>query len=379
MSAAQVDRLQFRDPARARGLLDRLRALTAHRVDRPVTLMHVCGTHEQAIARFGLRSVLPPGLDLVMGPGCPVCVTSAAEIDAAVDLTRRGVRVATYGDMIRVPGTTLSLADAQTEGGRVELVYGVDQAVELARAEPETPMVFFATGFETTAVTTAAALLAGPPDNFFVYSAHKYVPPAMEVVAAMPDTRVEGFLAAGHAATITGFELFEPMAKAWGKPIVIMGFEPLDILAALVRAVELVVSGTPTVENLFPRCVTGPGNGRALDALWQVFELTRGHWRGIADLDAADLDLRAEFARWDARVRFDLPRQLGDGTAHAACPVCPPQQRCGDILVGNARPDDCPLFGKACTPDSPVGASMVSSEGMCRIWFQYGGRPELGP
>ena len=210
----------------------------------PVSVMHVCGSHEQAIARFGLRATFPRALNVIMGPGCPVCITDMPEVDEGVALARQGVRIATYGDMVRVPGTAMSLADAQAEGAKIDVVYSVARPSNCAEQVDE-PVVFFATGFETTAVATAAVILAGVPDNFSVLSAHKYIPPVMEIVAEMPETRVEGFLAAGHAATITGWGVFEPFVAAPHLPVVVAGFEPLDILAALVTLVELVRDRTP--------------------------------------------------------------------------------------------------------------------------------------
>jgi hydrogenase expression/formation protein HypD len=366
--------LAFRDPERARQLTDALAAHCAGREDDPISIMHVCGSHEQAIARFGLRDVLPAGLDLIMGPGCPVCVTDAPEIDEAVQLARDGVCVATYGDMLRVPGRTGSLADASREGARVEVVYGVAQAAELAR-ESDEDVVFFASGFETTAVATAAVLLDDPPPNFFVLSAHKYIPPAMEIVIGMPGSRIEGFLAAGHAATITGYGVFEAFAERHHQPVVVAGFEPLDILAALVQVVRMVRAREAGVVNAYPRCVTREGNRRAQEQLWQVFEMRAGEWRGITSVDGGNLDLRPEYAAHDARRRFAdrlSPGDVPDVDALAA--AC----RCGDIMAGLARPTDCRLFGRECRIDAPVGACMVSSEGTCRIWQQYGGRPSIG-
>jgi hydrogenase expression/formation protein HypD len=363
--------LEFRDPARAAALTRALERLAAE-VGRPVSLMHVCGSHEQAIGRFGLRAVLPPDVEVMMGPGCPVCVTDAAEIDDAVALARRGAIVATYGDILRVGGSTASLAGARAEGATVHVVYSVVQAVDLARRHPGRDVVFFATGFETTAVTTAAAVLAGVPPNFSILPAHKYIPPAMDVVAGIPGTRVEGFLAAGHAATITGWGIFEPFAARHGMPVVVAGFEPLDILAALVQLLALVRDGAPRVVNMYPRCVTREGNQRALARLWEVFECAGGPWRGIALVPDGDLRLREAWAHLDARRRFALePPARGAGT-EAADRDC----LCGPIMSGLATPADCTLFGGACVPDSPVGACMVSSEGICRIWHQYGGRPE---
>ncbi len=367
---AAARQLKFRNPDRAAALA---RALDAamREIGRPVTVMHVCGSHEQAIAKFGLRAVLPRSLDLIMGPGCPVCITDMPEVDEAVALAGRGALVCTYGDMLRVPGTHRSLAGVQAEGGRVRVVYSVSQAVDLAR-ETAGDVVFFATGFETTAVATAAAVLGGTPPNFSILSAHKYVPPAMELVAALPDTRIEGFLAAGHAAVITGWKLFEPMARRHALPIVVAGFEPLDILAALVRLVELIRDRAPAVVNMYPRCVTPDGNRNARDQLWRVFALTGGHWRGIAWVPDGNIELRPEFAHVNARARFSL-----SGVREASHPAVATECICGEIMIGRATPLDCPLFGAACVPDSPVGACMVSSEGTCRIWHQYGGRPDF--
>jgi len=366
--------LKFRDPHRARALAVALEQTVASIGRDPVSVMHVCGSHEQAIAKFGLRAVLPRKLNVIMGPGCPVCITDVPEVDEGVALARQGVRLATYGDMLKVPGTVLSLSDAQAEGARIDVVYSVAQAVDLARTIDE-PLVFFATGFETTAVATAAAVLADPPPNFFVLSAHKYIPPVMEIVAEMPETRVEGFLAAGHAATITGWGLFEAFVERQRLPVVVAGFEPLDILAGLLRLVELVRDGTAAVENMFPRCVTREGNLRAQEQLWRVFKPIGGNWRGIAHVPNGNLRLRDEFAHVDARRAFDIDLEsLWDFAAPALVRDCV----CGDIMAGIKSPTDCALYGRQCVPDSPVGACMVSSEGTCRIWHQYGGHPDLG-
>ena len=366
--------LEFRDPAQGRALVATLARLTREIGRDPVSVMHVCGSHEQAIARFGLRASFPRALEVIMGPGCPVCVTDLAEIDEAVALALDGVRIATYGDIVRVPGTARSLGDAQAEGARVDVVYSVTQAVELARGTDE-DVVFFATGFETTAVATAAALLDDPPPNLSVLSAHKFIPPVMDIVAEMPATRVEGFLAAGHAATITGSAIFEAFAARHGVPVVVAGFEPLDILAGLARLLELIRDRTPRVANMYPRCVTEAGNHVAQERLWRVFRPVGGCWRGIAHVPNGNLRLRDDWADRDARRRFriDVERAI-DGAPRTLARQC----ICGDIMAGIASPDRCPLFGSRCTPQAPVGACMVSSEGTCRIWHEYGGRPDLG-
>lgn len=362
-------KLEFRDVARGRALQQRLDALLA-RADRSVTLMHVCGSHEQALARYGLRARFPRGLRVQMGPGCPVCVTDAPEIDAAVALAERGYRVLTYGDMLRVPGSTASLMDARARGGRVEVIYAATQAAEIARDASE-PVVFFATGFETTAVATAAVLLNAPPANLFVLSAHKWVPAAMEIVAQSPETQIEGYLAAGHAATITGYGLFQSFVERYRRPVVVAGFEPLDILAALVLLVEQVLAGKTEVVNAFPRAVTKEGNRRALAALLTVFDMDAGEWRGIARVPGGNLRLRPAFAAHDASLRFAA--ELGEAELRASrlaraegLECC-----CGGIMTGRLTPADCQLFRTRCRPETPVGACMVSSEGACRIWYDH--------
>ena len=368
-----VGELRFRDPAKAKALAGALGRVVAEIGRTPVSVMHVCGSHEQAIAKFGLRAVLPRDLNVIMGPGCPVCVTDVPEVDEAIVLAQDGVRIATYGDMLKVPGSVKSLADAQAEGARVDVVYSAAQAVELARDTTE-DVVFFASGFETTAVATAAVVLSEPPGNFSVLSAHKYIPPVMEIVAEMPGTRVEGFLAAGHAATITGSAIFERFVERHRIPVVVAGFEPLDILGGLVKLVELVRDRSPKVVNMYPRCVTPEGNRNAQEQLWRVFRSVGGNWRGIAHVPNGNLRLRDEFAAVDARRKYNIDvRRLWTRAPSALTQVC----ICGTIMAGTASPLECSLFGKQCVPDSPVGACMVSSEGTCKIWYQYGGHPDL--
>jgi hydrogenase expression/formation protein HypD len=359
--------MRFRDPARARSLAGALDKLVAD-IGRPVSVMHVCGSHEQAIARYGLRATFPETLDVIMGPGCPVCVTDMPEVDEAVALARQGIRIATYGDMLKVPGTSASLADARGAGAKIDIVYSVAGAVELARTLDE-ELVFFATGFETTAVATAAAIAAGPPRNLSFLSAHKYIPPVMEIVAEMPDTRVEGFLAAGHAAIVTGWGIFEAFVERHRLPVVVAGFEPLDVLAGLVSLLEILRDGEPRVANAYPRCVTKEGNRRAQELLWDVFEPCGGNWRGIAHVPNGNLRLRDRWAAVDARRRFRIDMSaLWDQAPPALVAQC----ICGEIMSGIRVPADCVLYGKECNPDNPVGACMVSSEGTCKIWHQYG-------
>ena len=362
--------LQFRDPEKAKRLSERLETLMAE-IDRPVNVMHVCGTHEQSIAKYGLRSLLPEGLSVRMGPGCPVCVTNMPEVDEAVALAEEGKIVATYGDMFQVPGTEKSLSDAKGEGADVRVVYSASEAHEIALDNPDEDVVFFATGFETTAAPTAAVLTDDPADNFYVLSAHKYVPPAMELVAELPETDIDGFLAAGHAAVITGSGIFEEFVETYDIPVVVGGFEPLDILLALERLLTFIRDGKAGLDNAYPRVVSEEGNVAAQERMWEVFEPTSGEWRGIAEIPDANLILREKYADWDARKQFDIAPVVGESDPLTE------QCICGDIMAGQADPDECALFGEECTPQNPVGACMVSSEGTCKIWLEYGGQPDL--
>jgi hydrogenase expression/formation protein HypD len=368
MMLKPLKNFEFRDPEKVRELKRTLEAVT-ERIGRDVSIMHVCGSHEQSIARFGLRSLLPERLNVIMGPGCPVCVTDVPEVDEAVALARQGVVLATFGDMFRVPGSVESLAEAKAGGADVRVVYSPWEPLRLAR-ETDREVVFFASGFETTAVVTAAVILSNPPKNFSVLSTHKYIPPVMEIIAEMPHTRVQGFLAAGHAATITGWKIFERFVEKHGIPVAVGGFEPLDILAALAQLLELIRDGDRRVVNGYPRCVTPEGNRQAQRLLWEVFETEGGNWRGIAHVPNGNLRLRPQYGWADARERFETGlSRFRDETPPRLTQEC----LCGNIMAGIATPLDCPLFGKECRPQNPVGACMVSSEGTCKIWHEYGG------
>lgn len=369
---ADFRRLEFRDPVRAQALRRTLDKL-CREIGEDVSIMHVCGSHEQSIARFGLRSLLPENLNVIMGPGCPVCVTDMPEVDEAVVSARQGPILATFGDMFRVPGSVKSLAEVKAEGADVRVVYSPWEALQLAR-QTEKDVVFFASGFETTAVPTAAVVLSNPPKNFSVLSVHKYIPPVMEIIAEMPQTRVQGFLAAGHAATITGWKIFERFVERHRIPVVTGGFEPLDVLAALAELLELIRAGEVRVVNAYPRCVTPDGNRQAQKLLWEVFETEGGNWRGIAHVPNGNLRLRPKYAWVDARKRFDLDlSRLWEEAPPRLTQDC----ICGNIMAGIASPYDCRLFGKECNAGNPVGACMVSSEGTCKIWYEYGGHVKI--
>lgn len=351
----------FRDPGRLRSLTHRLHGLDA---DRPLTFMHVCGTHENAIGRFGIRSLLPAWLRVIAGPGCPVCVCPPAEIDAAVRLaTDHGVILTTFGDMVRVPGR-ISLAEARARGADVRVVRGVHEVATLAADHPERQVVMLAVGFETTACTTAAAVLAGPPDNFGLIGAHRLIPPALHALLGLQELRLDGFLLPGHATTVTGTADYEAFATASGLPAAVAGFEPVDILLAVERLATLAVHGQVAVANAYARAVRPEGNPCARQAIDEVFEPAAAAWRGLGVIPASGLALRAPYRKFDALTRFgvtldpDLPDSL---------PGC----ACGRVMVGLTEPEACPLFDAACTPTSPRGPCMVSQEGTCRSRFVY--------
>jgi hydrogenase expression/formation protein HypD len=328
-------------------------ALRTH-ITRPLTCMHICGTHEASIARSGIRALLPPSLKIVMGPGCPVCITPQGEIDAALTLAEQEVILTTYGDLLRVPGTEGSLESTR---GDVRVVQGIHKAVELAnRTEKE--VVFISVGFETTAPTVAAALLSAPPDNFSILSYHRLVPPAMGWLLTQGEARLDGFILPGHVCTITGYKEYEQFPV----PQVVAGFEPEDILLALLMLARQIEKGEHIVENAYPRAVTREGNQKALGLMYQVFEPCDVEWRGFPVIPASGLRLKKAFEEYDAVRKFGI--EVKHVEKHTGC-------ICDRVLRGIADPTDCRMFGKVCTPRTPVGPCMVSHEGACKIWHQY--------
>lgn len=323
-------------------------------VDRDISLMHICGTHEAAIARHGIRSVLPKKLKIVMGPGCPVCITPQGEIDAAVELAERGCIVATYGDLVRVPGSNGTL---ESSGGDIRIVQGVHKAVEIAE-QTDREVVFISVGFETTAPTVAATLLANPPENFSILSCHRLVPPAMKWLLAQGEGKIDGFLLPGHVCVVMGYQEYEQFPV----PQVVAGFEADDVLLGLLMLVQQVKEGRTGVENAYPRAVLREGNVKAQQLMYRVFEPCDVEWRGFPVIPKSGLRLREKFAGYDAQQKFDLIYKKV--TKHSAC-------ICDRVLRGVAEPSDCALFGKVCTPRTPVGPCMVSHEGACKIWQTY--------
>ena len=345
---------------------DLLRSIQA-KLEQPLVFMEVCGTHTVAIFQSGLRSLFPEGLLHLSGPGCPVCVTHDRDIGAFLELAgKEGVIVATFGDMMRVPGPGgQTLKSAKAEGARVKVCYSPMDALTLAKDSPEATVVFLGVGFETTAPTVAAtvkqAQLSGV-ENFCVYSCHKLIPPALKQLVASADCRVQSFLLPGHVSTVIGTQPYGFLARDFGLPAVVTGFEPLDILQALNIVLDQRGSGRAEVVNQYSRGVDPKGNPRALALLDEVFDVQDADWRGLGRIPGSGLGMAPEFARFDARIRFDLrPVEVSE----------PPGCRCGEVLQGLILPNECPLFGTRCTPARPVGPCMVSTEGSCAAFFKY--------
>jgi hydrogenase expression/formation protein HypD len=358
---------EYRQPDQAQRLIDAIRRLTT----RPWTLMEVCGGQTHAIVRYGIDEVLPPGIELIHGPGCPVCVTPVDRIDAALEVAARPeVIFCSFGDMLRVPGSEQDLFRVKSRGGDVRIVYSPLDAVELARRHPDRQLVFFAVGFETTAPANAMAVLQAEAEglqNFSILTSHVLVPPALHALLATPDNRVQGLLAAGHVCMVTGTAEYAPIARQYGVPIVVTGFEPIDILRGIWHCVRQLEQGRAEVENAYGRVVTDTGNTGAVDAVRQVFRIVPRAWRGLGCIDASGLDLQPAYVAFDAVQRFGLTTR----TIETSTPC-----RSGDVLRGRLRPTACPSFGTACTPDHPLGATMVSTEGACAAYHRYRGLPE---
>ena len=333
---------------------------------RSLTYMEVCGTHTMAVRRNGLHELLPQNVHLISGPGCPVCVTPVDYIDHALALAlQHDVVLATFGDLVRVPGSESSLERVRARGARVEVVYSPLEALELARRNRPRPVVFLGVGFETTAPGVAASILAAAKEgleNYAVLSAHKVIPPAMEVLAQAEEIGLDGFMCPGHVSTIIGMEPYRPIAEEHGLPCVITGFEPLDIMQGLLMLVRQSVEGRSEVENQYARVVRPEGNPKARAIMEEAFVPADTRWRGLGSIPASGLVIAPRWAEHDAAVRF--PVELPEPKEPRGC-------RCGEILKGLIEPPDCPLFGEACTPATPVGACMVSSEGTCAAYYKY--------
>jgi hydrogenase expression/formation protein HypD len=354
---------EFRDPVLAQRLLDDIHRLTT----RPWSIMEVCGGQTHSILRNGLDQLLPPEIELIHGPGCPVCVTPLAMIDQALAIAARPeVIFCSFGDMLRVPGSRDDLFRIKSAGGDIRIVYSPLDALKLAKENPDRQVVFFAIGFETTAPANAMAVAQakrqGIP-NFSALVSHVLVPPAIEAILSSPYNRVQAFLAAGHVCSVMGYWQYHPIAARYATPIVVTGFEPLDLLEGIRATVRQLEHGEATVVNAYPRAVTEAGNLPAQKLLDEVFVVTDRTWRGIGPIPQSGWRLRDEYAAYDASLRFGV-----GNIATLESALC----RSGDVLQGLLKPNQCPAFGKECTPQTPLGATMVSGEGACAAYYRYG-------
>ncbi len=354
---------EFRNSELARGLLTRIR----ERSRQPVRLMEFCGGHTVAIFRHGIRQLLPPNIEMISGPGCPVCVTSMADIDRAIALSRvKDVIITTFGDMLKVPGSRGSLQQARAGGADIRMVYSTLDAVQIARDNRLKPVVFLGIGFETTAPTVAASILEAAEqgvDNYFVLSQNKLSPPAIKALLDSGEVKLDGLICPGHVSAVTGAGAWDFIALDYGIPCVVAGFEPVDILQSVAMLVEQAETGRSRVEIAYRRGVNTAGNRYALDLMAQVYEPADAEWRGFGTIKDSGLKIKKEYAGFDAGIQFNI--EIIPAPEPKGC-------LCGEVLRGIKTPRDCRLFGKVCNPESPVGPCMVSSEGSCAAYFLYG-------
>jgi len=358
LSGNVAGNLRFRNPELAQSIAAKINVTTPKK--GKIKICHVCGTHEWTIAHFGLRSLLPENVEVIAGPGCPVCIVPAAEIDEAVELAKQGKVITCFGDVLRVPGSQSSLLETKAAGADVRIVYAVTDAVEMARREPQKEFVFHAVGFETTAPITALEVLGDLPKNFSFLTSHRLIPPAMELLLGVGDLEINGFIAPGHVSAIIGLKPYELFTRVYRMPTVVAGFEPNDVLMAIYMIVKQVSEGDSKLENEYSRIVKPEGNPKALEVLNKAFNITAGNWRGIGRLPDSAYQLRPKFAQFDAREKFGVHIKEGKDIL-LGC-------ECHLVIIGKIKPKECPMFMKACTPAKPVGACMVSSEGTCRVW-----------
>ena len=356
---------EFRDPELITKASEEIRRLAER--ERHYRIMEICGGHTHAIYRFGLKDILPDNIELIHGPGCPVCVLPMGRIDDGLAIAQKGDAIfAAFGDMMRVPGTHGSPFEHKARGTDVRIVYSPADALQIARKNPERHVIFFAIGFETTAPSTALTLIRAKREgvhNFSVFCNHVTIVPAIRAILDSPDMRLDAFIGPGHVSTVIGCRPYEWIARAEGKPVVTSGFEPLDLLQSIVMLLRQLRAGEAKVENQYKRVVPWEGNLAALKAMAEVFEL-RPHfeWRGLGFISQSALRIRKEYADWDSEQRFDVPEtRVAD----------PKAAQCGEVLKGVLKPAQCKLFGKECTPEHPIGALMVSSEGSCAAYYNY--------
>ncbi len=368
---------EFRDPGKAQALLAEIRRLSQLlpiNPAKPLKLMEICGGHTHSIFKYGLETVLPDSIELIHGPGCPVCVMPRGRLDDAIALAEEpNVIFTTFGDAMRVPGSQKSLLQAKAQKADVRMVYSPLDALKIAKENLDKEVIFFGIGFETTAPSTALTILQAKAEginNFSLFCNHVLVIPALEALLNNPDLQLDGFIGPGHVSTVIGTEPYQIIADKYHKPLVISGFEPLDILQSVWMLLKQIVEGRCEVENQYTRLVNVGGNSVAQDAIAKVFTIRdRFEWRGLGEIAQSGLKIRDEYAEFDAEVKFVVPnRQVADAKA------C----QCGEILKGVLKPWQCKVFGTACTPENPIGTCMVSSEGACAAYYKYGRLSTLG-
>jgi len=351
----------FRDATLAKRVVEQIRRVAP---SYSVKICHVCGTHEWTISHYGLRALLPESVDVIAGPGCPVCIIPAAEIDEAIKLAlEKNVTIATFGDLMRVPASEMSLQEARARGGDVRVVYSVIDAVKMAEKEPNRDFVFFAVGFETTAPSTAVEVLKKPPRNLSFLVSHRLIPPAMELLLGVGDLHIDGFIAPGHVSTIIGMKPYEVFPRAYRMATVVAGFEPLDVLFAVSMLLQQMKNNEAKLENEYSRVVAWEGNVKAQKQIEQAFNVVDGNWRGLGRVPASALALKREYSEYDARSKYSV--KVVD--ARDLLPGC----LCHLVMIGKIKPPECSLYMKQCTPQTPKGACMVSMEGTCRIWAKH--------
>jgi hydrogenase expression/formation protein HypD len=353
-----AEKLRFRDPDLAKHVADKIKQLV--RGEKTIKICHVCGTHEWTITHYGLRGLLPRNVEVIAGPGCPVCIVPASEIDEAVQLALKGIAVTCFGDLLRVPGSKMSLLDAKAEGADVRVVYGIGDAVEMVREEPTKEFVFFAVGFETTSPSTAVEILSKPPENLSFLISHRTIPPAMKLLVEMKDLSLDGFIAPGHVSTIIGLKPYEIFPEKYRMPVVVAGFEPLDVLMGIYMILKQLNKNEPSLENEYARAVHPEGNLKAQKMMAEAFGTMDGRWRGLGSISSSKFSLKEEHKAYDAHLKHGVKIEDGVDLKHGC--------RCNLVVIGRIKPKECPMFMKNCTPQNPIGACMVSSEGTCRIW-----------
>lgn len=352
----------YRDPVLAKRVIGRIHEL-AKQFPR-INIMHICGTHEWTITHWGIRTLLPENVEVRAGPGCPVCITPASDIDAAIKLALDEVHVLTYGDVSRAKGSKMiSLEDCRAMGGKVGIVYSFMDAVKIAKSNPSVEYIFLGVGFETTAPLIGYGVLKGLPRNLKVISSHRYVPPAVGLLAESEDLGVDAFINPGHASTISGMKAYKHYFDRCRKPMVFAGFEPLDVLLAIYSILKQLRNREPRMENEYTRSVTWEGNVKAQENLFKVFDLEDGYWRGVAVVPGSVMVFKPQFSRINARNVYGLDQGHGD--------YFPSEARCAEVIKGIIDPPECTLYMKTCSPATPIGPTMVGVEGTCRIWAQH--------